>query len=130
MLNSVRPAVTAIVAGIILSPANAQTWSGNGGNGSWNNAGNWVGSTIPSNSNTTAVVLTGTSQLATTQDIANPFSPREVGFFVPPAPERMFDPRPNRPQVIQSCDCFVDAEARMYVTDSNAGLYILQFESA
>jgi hypothetical protein len=40
----------------------------------------------------------------------------------------MFDPRPNRPQVIQSCDCFVDAEGRMYVTDSNAGLYILQFE--
>ena len=63
-------------------------------------------------------------------DIANPFQPREVGYFVPPPPERMFDPRPNRPQVIQSCDCFVDAEARMYVTDSNAGLYILQFEGA
>jgi hypothetical protein len=63
-------------------------------------------------------------------DIANPFQPREVGSFVPPPPERMFDPRPNRPQVIQSCDCFVDAEARMYVTDSNAGLYILQFEGA
>jgi len=63
-------------------------------------------------------------------DIANPFAPREVGHFVPPAPARMFDPRPNRPQVIQSCDCFVDAEGRMYVTDSNAGLYILQFEGA
>jgi hypothetical protein len=25
-------------------------------------------------------------------------------------PERMFDPRPNRPQVIQSADCFVDAQ--------------------
>jgi hypothetical protein len=47
---------------------------------------------------------------------------------VPPAPERMFDPRPNRPQVIQSCDCFVDAAGVMYVTDSNAGLYILQFD--
>ena len=61
-------------------------------------------------------------------DIANPFAPREVGYFVPPNPERMFDPRPNRPQVIQSCDCFVDAQGMMYVTDSNAGLYILQFE--
>jgi len=32
--------------------------------------------------------------------------------------------------VIQSCDCFVDAEGVMYVTDSNAGLNILQFEGA
>jgi hypothetical protein len=61
-------------------------------------------------------------------DIANPFAPREIGFFVPPDPERMFDPRPNRPKVIQSCDCFVDAQGVMYVTDSNAGLYLLQFE--
>ncbi len=61
-------------------------------------------------------------------DIANPFQPREIGYFVPPDPERMFDPRPNRPQVIQSCDCFVDAQGVMYLTDSNAGLNILQFE--
>ncbi len=61
-------------------------------------------------------------------DIDNPFQPREVGYFVPPAPERMFDPRPNRPQVIQSCDCYVDRQGVMYLTDSNAGLYILQFE--
>ena len=31
-------------------------------------------------------------------DIENAFQPREAGFFVPPDPERMFDPRPNRPQ--------------------------------
>ena len=63
-------------------------------------------------------------------DIANPFQPREIGYFVPPDPVRMFDPRPNRPKVIQSCDCFVDAQGVMYVTDSNAGLNILQFEGA
>jgi len=63
-------------------------------------------------------------------DIANPFAPREIGFFVPPDPERMYDPRPNRPKVIQSADCFVDAQGLMYVTDTNAGLYILQFEGA
>ena len=61
-------------------------------------------------------------------DIENAFQPREAGFFVPPDPERMFDPRPNRPRVIQSCDCFVDAQGVMYLTDNNAGLYILQFE--
>jgi len=40
----------------------------------------------------------------------------------------MFDPRPGRPQVIQSADCFVDRSGLMYLTDSNAGLNILQFE--
>ena len=63
-------------------------------------------------------------------DIENPFQPREAGFFVPPDPGRMFDPRPNRPKVIQSADCFVDAQGVMYLTDNNAGLYILQFEGA
>jgi hypothetical protein len=61
-------------------------------------------------------------------DIENPFHPREAGYFVPSNPERMFDPRPNRPQVVQSADCYVDPQGVMYVTDSNAGLYILQFE--
>jgi hypothetical protein len=61
-------------------------------------------------------------------DIGNPFQPREVGYFVPPNPTKMMDPRPNRPQVILSCDVFVDPQGVMYVTDSNAGLNILQFE--
>jgi hypothetical protein len=42
----------------------------------------------------------------------------------------MFDPRPNRPQVIPSADRFVDARGVMYLTDNNAGLYILQFDGA
>jgi hypothetical protein len=63
-------------------------------------------------------------------DISNAFRPREVGYFVPPNPERMMDPRPNRPQVIQSCDCYVDPQGLMYLTDSNAGLNILQFEGS
>jgi hypothetical protein len=61
-------------------------------------------------------------------DLADPFAPREVGAFVPPAPARMYDTRPNRPRVIQSCDVFVDRDAVMYVTDYNAGLYVLQYE--
>jgi hypothetical protein len=40
----------------------------------------------------------------------------------------MFDPRPGRPQVIQSNDCFIDAQGVMFLTDANAGLNILQFE--
>jgi hypothetical protein len=61
-------------------------------------------------------------------DIENPFQPREVGFYVPPAPERMVDPRPGRPRVIQAADCYVDPNGLVYLTDSNAGLNILQFE--
>jgi hypothetical protein len=63
-------------------------------------------------------------------DISNAFAPREVGYFVPPNPTKMMDPRPNRPQVILSCDVFVDTQGLMYLTDSNAGLNILQFEGA
>ena len=63
-------------------------------------------------------------------DIADAFRPREVAHYVPPDPEKMMDPRPNRPKVIQTCDCFVDRNGIMYVTDPNAGLNILQFEGA
>jgi hypothetical protein len=61
-------------------------------------------------------------------DIADPFAPRETGYFVPPPPEQLVDTRPNSVKVIQSCDVFVDRDARMYLTDTNAGLYILQYE--
>ena len=53
---------------------------------------------------------------------------KEVGYFVPPNPKRMMDPRPNRAQVTQSNDCYVDPNGLMYLTDQNAGLYILQYE--
>ena len=42
----------------------------------------------------------------------------------------MFDPRPESDQVIQSCDIFVDREGLLYVTDYNAGLYILDYKGA
>ncbi|GAA2331924.1 hypothetical protein [Streptomyces cuspidosporus] len=61
-------------------------------------------------------------------DISDAFRPRETGAWVPPAPRRMYDVRPGRPQVIQSCDVFVDPDGVMYVTDYNAGLYILQYD--
>jgi hypothetical protein len=61
-------------------------------------------------------------------DIEDEFNPKEVGYFVPPDPKRMMDPRPNRAQVTQSNDCYVDPNGLMYLTDQNAGLYILQYE--
>jgi len=60
-------------------------------------------------------------------DIRNQYRPREVGALVPPVPARMMDHRPNRAQVIQSADVFVDAGGLIYSTDYNGGLYILEF---
>lgn len=47
--------------------------------------------------------------------------------LAPPAPARMIDHRPNRAQVIQSADVFVDADGLIYSTDYNGGLYIIEF---
>ena len=60
-------------------------------------------------------------------DISNKFRPREVGALVPPPPKRLIDPRPNRPNVLHSADVFVDSGGLIYVTDFNAGLYIVEF---
>ena len=63
-------------------------------------------------------------------DIRNQFEPKEVGYFVPPPPEKIVDQRPNPVKVIQSCDVYVDPNGVMYLTDTNAGLYILQYEGS
>jgi hypothetical protein len=63
-------------------------------------------------------------------DMADAFAPKDVGAWVPPQPVRLADTRPNRARVIQSADVFVDAAGLIYVTDYNAGLYILEFSGA
>jgi hypothetical protein len=60
-------------------------------------------------------------------DITDEHRPTETGAWVPPAPERMMDHRPNRARVIQSADVFVDAAGLIYSTDYNGGLYILEY---
>jgi hypothetical protein len=60
-------------------------------------------------------------------DISDAYRPREIGAFVPAAPTRMIDRRPDRPKVIQSADLFVDAAGLIYATDYNAGLSIIAF---
>jgi hypothetical protein len=63
-------------------------------------------------------------------DVRNAYRPKQIGYFVPPPPEVIVDQRPNPAKVIQSCDVFVDNNGVMYMTDTNAGLYILQYEGA
>ncbi len=60
-------------------------------------------------------------------DISNEYRPEEVAAFVPPAPVKLMDRRPNRAKVIQSCDVWVSKEGLVYASDYNAGLYILEF---
>jgi hypothetical protein len=61
-------------------------------------------------------------------DIRDQFRPQLTAFYVPPAPEKMYDPRPASAQQIQTCDVFVDRDGLLYVTDYNAGLYILEYK--
>jgi hypothetical protein len=60
-------------------------------------------------------------------DITDPFRPVEVGALVPAAPARMVDPRPNRAPVLHAADVHVDAAGRIYVTDFNAGLSVIEY---
>ena len=60
-------------------------------------------------------------------DISNAYRPEEIAAFVPPAPNRMIDQRPNRPKIIQSCDVWVSGEGLIYSNDYNGGLFILEY---
>src|SRR5262249_25293079 len=55
-------------------------WTGAGGNGDWNNVGNWT--TVPTSSATTVLLFAGTSQLNTNQNIANPLDLNSLSFDV------------------------------------------------
>jgi fibronectin-binding autotransporter adhesin len=62
----------AVVAALFCQSAAAQTWAGGGANGNWSTPANWSGGT-PASGAGTALTFGGVAQLATTQDIANPF---------------------------------------------------------
>lgn len=61
-------------------------------------------------------------------DIASPFQPVEVAYYVPRPPERRLDTRPGTSSVLHTIDVFVQPDGRMYITDANAGLYVLEWK--
>ena len=61
-------------------------------------------------------------------DIRDTRAPKEIGYFVPSRPDQWLDPRPSKHQVIHTCDVNVQADGLTYITDYNAGLYILQWK--
>jgi hypothetical protein len=60
-------------------------------------------------------------------DISNPFAPTELGYFVPPPPPRLLDPRPGIKLITHSADLYVAANGTIYVTDYNGGLNVLEY---
>jgi hypothetical protein len=61
--------------------------------------------------------------------VLDPAAPPALRRSAPaPPPARIFDTRSGRPRVIQRCDVVADAD--LYVTDRDAGRYVLQYEGA
>jgi hypothetical protein len=64
-------------------------------------------------------------------DLTDPFAPREVAHFVPPAARNWTDYRPGRPRVNHTCDVYVDANGLAYTTDfCGGGMYILEYQGS
>jgi len=63
-------------------------------------------------------------------DIADPYRPVETGYFVPPQPTKWMEPLRGRAKMRHTADLFVAQDGVMYVTDYDAGLYILQWQGA
>jgi hypothetical protein len=61
-------------------------------------------------------------------DLKDAFAPKELASWIPPAPARLIDPRPNVSLAAKSADIFVTTDGLMYVSDWNAGLNVLQYE--
>jgi hypothetical protein len=62
-------------------------------------------------------------------DIRNAFAPKELASWIPPAPARLIDPRPNVALAAKSADIYVTTEGLMFVSDWNAGMNVLQYEA-
>jgi hypothetical protein len=61
-------------------------------------------------------------------DISNAYRPEEIGFFVPPQPTQWAEPMRGRAKVRHTADIFVSQDGLIYITDYDAGLYILQWK--
>jgi hypothetical protein len=61
-------------------------------------------------------------------DIRNAFVPTEIASWVPPAPAKLIDPRPNVALAAKTADIYVTTDGLMFVSDWNAGLNVLQYE--
>jgi hypothetical protein len=61
-------------------------------------------------------------------DIRDQFAPKETAYWVPPTPKKLVDPRPNIDLATKTADIFVTKEGLMFVSDWNAGMYVLEYQ--
>jgi hypothetical protein len=61
-------------------------------------------------------------------DIRDPYRPNEIGYFVPPQPARWMEPLRGRAKMRHTADLFVAQDGLIYLTDYDAGLYIVQWK--
>lgn len=60
-------------------------------------------------------------------NIKDPISPKETGWFIPPAPLKRYGPQPPNDLVQQSEDVLVDTRGYIYLDDKHWGLFILRY---
>jgi hypothetical protein len=61
-------------------------------------------------------------------DIRDQFAPKEIAYWVPPAPKKLVDTHTGVALAPQSCDVYVRSDGLMYVSDWNGGLHVLQYD--
>ncbi len=61
-------------------------------------------------------------------NIADPYRPEEIGHFVPPQPTHWMEPMRGRAKIRHTADLFVAQDGLVYLTDYDAGLYIVQWQ--
>ena len=60
-------------------------------------------------------------------DIKNPRAPKEVGWFMPPTPNKRHGPLPYDKLVSQTEDVLVDTRGNIYITDKQWGVFVLRY---
>jgi hypothetical protein len=61
-------------------------------------------------------------------DIADPRSPKEIAYFIPPNPSTRLGPLPKTGLVTQTEDVLVDARGNIFISDKNRGICVLRLE--
>jgi hypothetical protein len=60
-------------------------------------------------------------------DIRDERMVKEVGYFIPPDPEKRLGPLPETALVCQTEDVLIDARGNIFISDKNHGVYVLRY---